>query len=687
MMICQKCETLFQEYDKFCGTCGQALRKRKISNSVSEDPHKTLLDAPAKRAIKKAGAIVLALALVVITAVSGIYSYEHYIDVQNTRDDKELRATLETSVAKLEWKQASLANSLCQKILNHPISYSNAVEGAVQISNLVSWYGQPEMQNAYKADGTRLRSQIEVARLLANRLCYAPNVDKEDLEKFFSQVDSILNTLTRLQEGYSPSLFSIPEELKAGTTRSGAKIETDVGMIVSEIFTSFEDFDDLKKSLKNQAFPVQRRLYIPLNVSQNFSITANALSQLQKELPLLEKETRDVAEKVNKFIEKSKLSQRHQTLLRAFSEKSLRTVGTAYFLFNPDFAHADIADIPIATLGMYQDNTFISELLDGDLKYWREEPDAEVTALLSELRPYQIKMHTTRVRFSEIYNFLREGYHDEFDDIKMRSLLGADANIVWATPMQLNKNKETSVNPEILDSASDVFNFINSQLTKESSDASKAKNLEHQLIRTLGAPRISSIKKKGDFYEIEVSPTFGRFSFKAKIPCFVDGIVLSDQDVQQLRPVIGFSLKDDSLRVTQIAVVGLGSASGKLDIRIPVLFTEAQAKYWKTAYTKKKEKEEAMAAQRAAKEEALAAEQAEKERKEIAEQKRQYQAQLMKDPIYRYASELISHLRPYPPCQVIAHSIMNVAGSEASDYVRQRQIEVMFDKMPNICIQ
>lgn len=59
------------------------------------------------------------------------------------------------------------------------------------------------------------------------------------------------------------------------------------------------------------------------------------------------------------------------------------------------------------------------------------------------------------------------------------------------------------------------------------------------------------------------------------------------------------------------------------------------------------------------------------------------------DAMERYANSLASQLEnsPHPACSAIASSIRSFGSSGAPDYVRQRQIDAIFDKTPGICLQ
>ncbi|MFZ2169146.1 MAG: hypothetical protein WAW61_05855 [Methylococcaceae bacterium] len=59
------------------------------------------------------------------------------------------------------------------------------------------------------------------------------------------------------------------------------------------------------------------------------------------------------------------------------------------------------------------------------------------------------------------------------------------------------------------------------------------------------------------------------------------------------------------------------------------------------------------------------------------------------DAVERYANSLASQLESssHPACQAIASSIRSFGSSGAPDYVRQRQVDAIFDKAPGICLQ
>jgi hypothetical protein len=67
------------------------------------------------------------------------------------------------------------------------------------------------------------------------------------------------------------------------------------------------------------------------------------------------------------------------------------------------------------------------------------------------------------------------------------------------------------------------------------------------------------------------------------------------------------------------------------------------------------------------------------------ENNNQSERDLSQDPVYRYANNLIAQLHPYPPCVVLGQTIRDIASSQAPADVREHQIDIIFNKMPDIC--
>lgn len=64
----------------------------------------------------------------------------------------------------------------------------------------------------------------------------------------------------------------------------------------------------------------------------------------------------------------------------------------------------------------------------------------------------------------------------------------------------------------------------------------------------------------------------------------------------------------------------------------------------------------------------------------------QEDGRIAQDQVYNYTNGLIAQLRPLPACVALAQSMRDIASSSAPAYVRERQVNAIFDKMPNACI-
>jgi hypothetical protein len=64
----------------------------------------------------------------------------------------------------------------------------------------------------------------------------------------------------------------------------------------------------------------------------------------------------------------------------------------------------------------------------------------------------------------------------------------------------------------------------------------------------------------------------------------------------------------------------------------------------------------------------------------------QNNAGLEQDQVYNYTNGLIAQIRPLPACVALAQAMRDIASSNAPDYVRERQVNAMFDKIPDACI-
>lgn len=64
----------------------------------------------------------------------------------------------------------------------------------------------------------------------------------------------------------------------------------------------------------------------------------------------------------------------------------------------------------------------------------------------------------------------------------------------------------------------------------------------------------------------------------------------------------------------------------------------------------------------------------------------QQDAGLEQDQVYNYTNGLIAQIRPLPACVALAQSMRDIASSNAPDYVRERQVNAIFNKIPNACI-
>jgi hypothetical protein len=59
---------------------------------------------------------------------------------------------------------------------------------------------------------------------------------------------------------------------------------------------------------------------------------------------------------------------------------------------------------------------------------------------------------------------------------------------------------------------------------------------------------------------------------------------------------------------------------------------------------------------------------------------------LTQDQTYNYTNGLIAQIRPIPACVALAQAMRDIASSNAPDYVRERQVNAIFDKMPDTCV-
>ncbi|MBA5606795.1 hypothetical protein H3H36_15670 [Duganella sp. FT3S] len=60
---------------------------------------------------------------------------------------------------------------------------------------------------------------------------------------------------------------------------------------------------------------------------------------------------------------------------------------------------------------------------------------------------------------------------------------------------------------------------------------------------------------------------------------------------------------------------------------------------------------------------------------------------LSQDAVYNYTNNIIAQLRPYPPCVTLAQTMRDIASSNAPADIRERQVNIIYNKMPSICVQ
>ncbi|MBA5606793.1 hypothetical protein H3H36_15660 [Duganella sp. FT3S] len=69
------------------------------------------------------------------------------------------------------------------------------------------------------------------------------------------------------------------------------------------------------------------------------------------------------------------------------------------------------------------------------------------------------------------------------------------------------------------------------------------------------------------------------------------------------------------------------------------------------------------------------------------EEESQQQVGIAEDQVYVYTNNLIAQLNTYPQCVMLAKAMREMASSQAPDQIRIRQVDKIFSKMPEMCIQ
>lgn len=278
--------------------------------------------------------------------------------------------------------------------------------------------------------------------------------------------------------------------------------------------------------------------------------------------------------------------------------------------------------------------------------------------------------------------------------------------IIWQSPWDPllfdgdGKPRLKIISPVIIFSSfTDAFSHLN-VVTTANTEIERTQKINQKINSVLGSPIITAVKKSddGQWINFQISSLAMNLNIACQLPFITSISEDLESRIKYATPIVTFTFKNNQLYLSEIVLDDDTTASVAMNIKIPVRFSNKDAEIWQSeniAHQKNREIEAAKIADDAIKAEAKIADDrikaeakiAEKQNKLAIEQQKQHEEALAKDQIYMYAQGLVSNFRPYGPCQMIAKSIMSFAASSNSDYIRQRQINTLFDKTPEMCLQ
>jgi len=206
------------------------------------------------------------------------------------------------------------------------------------------------------------------------------------------------------------------------------------------------------------------------------------------------------------------------------------------------------------------------------------------------------------------------------------------------------------------------------------------------LVKVFSVPDLESItvEPDGKSLSIIIKTNIQDFKIRATIASSRESLSVDKSILQKSMPVVALQLTGDELTIVGVAMQGEKNAYAKTQIVVPIKFDGQSAQDWHTRLLKR-EADEKLAAEQ--KEKAIAKQTAEMNKEQDNKISRQQQRDLTQDPVYRYTNNLIAQLNTYPPCVMFARAMRDMASSQAPDEIRERQVDKIFDKIPDSCIR
>jgi hypothetical protein len=268
------------------------------------------------------------------------------------------------------------------------------------------------------------------------------------------------------------------------------------------------------------------------------------------------------------------------------------------------------------------------------------------------------------------------GQQREKAELNLAALVGETNNLVFLS--QVDEDEETVAERARLrrfDGPVDNLQLAN-YLRSLETEGSTLAQAQKALSQVFGVPRVTAVTPAADGRSLNIRiATAGGMALQGNLPSSPDRIAADKGALQKSEPVILLRLQDAQLSLVGVAMQGKRLAFAKMQVRAPVSFDQRTAQEWH-ARREKQDAEDQRVAQKLQ----------EQQDQEAAARSAAREKSMAKDPVVLKANFYIAHLRTLPQCVARAQMLYNLASSSQPEYVRERQVEAMWDKMPEICV-
>lgn len=261
-------------------------------------------------------------------------------------------------------------------------------------------------------------------------------------------------------------------------------------------------------------------------------------------------------------------------------------------------------------------------------------------------------------------------------ELNLAALVGETSNLVFLS--QEDEDEETVAERARLrrfDGPVENLHLANYLRSQETEGATLAR-AQNALSRVFGVPHVTEVKPAADGRSLNIRiATAGGMALQGTLPSAPDRIAADQTALRKSAPVILLRLQEAQLSLIGVGLEGKRHAFAKMQVPAPVSFDQRTAQEWHA----RREKQDAENRR-------VAQEQQEQEEKEAAARSAASEQAMAKDPVVLQANYYIAHLRTVPQCVVRGQMLRDLATSSQPEYVRERQVDAMWKKMPDICI-